>query len=300
MINNAFSATPGATPPHDSIDSIEWQSELDAFEYAYAKPSVDGDLKTVPEDFKVTEVMPVIPSGEGEHYWLDISKVKCNTEQVAKALARFSGVKQRDVGFSGMKDFFAQTQQWFSVWKPKGGEPDWQSFKLDGVTIEQVIKHTRKIKRGTHKANLFEITIQNLTGSLSCLDDRLNMVKENGVPNYFGPQRFGNNAANMNQAVEMLVHAKKIKNRNMRGILLSSARSWLFNCVVSERIKKGTWRQLHENEPANLNGSNSTFNATLDETELARLRDHDIHPTAPMWGQESEKIMQLGRSTITH
>jgi len=103
-----------------------WSTKLEDLAYLYGKPQSKGQLKSIPEDFIVHEVMEVTPCGEGEHYWLDISKVKCNTEQVAKALAKFADVHVRDVGYSGMKDFFAQTRQWFSVWKPKGGQPAWQ------------------------------------------------------------------------------------------------------------------------------------------------------------------------------
>ena len=263
---------------------INWSQALKSLAYAYQKPRVSGELKAVPEDFVVTELMDVVPSGEGEHYWLDISKVKCNTDQVAKQLARFADVAYRDVGYSGLKDFFAHTRQWFSVWKPKGGEPAWNEFKMDGVTINSVAKHSRKIKRGTHRANKFDIVVQNLLGEVASLDDRLNKIKQGGVPNYFGEQRFGRDADNMNQAYDMLVFSKKIKNRNLRSLLLSSARSWMFNAVISARIEQGTWAVLQANEPANLNASNSVFTAQGDEHDQERLAHNDIHPTAPMWG----------------
>ena len=274
-----------------SVPDINWADALQSLAYAQGKPTVFGDIKVAPEDFIVTELMDVTPSGDGEHYWLDISKVKCNTEQVAKQLARFANVAFRDVGYSGLKDFFAQTRQWFSVWKPKGGEPTWSEFKIDGVTINQVVKHSRKIKRGTHRANHFSIIVRNLKGETTLLDDRLNQLRQTGVPNYFGAQRFGRNAENMNQAYQMLVLGKHVKNRGLRSLLLSSARSWMFNSVISARLEQGTWLELQENEPANLNASNSVFISQGDAQEQVRLDDHDIHPTAPMWGQGVEQVM---------
>jgi len=193
------------TPLLDEEPQCNWQKELVSLAYANQAPNVHAKLKVIPDDFIVTEKMDVVPSGEGEHYWLDISKTKCNTEQLAKALARFANVNARDVGYSGMKDFFAQTRQWFSVWKPKGGVPAWHEFKLDGVTVHQVVKHTRKIKRGTHRANHFDIVLRDIESSGSNVDDvdaleqRLLKIKTYGVPNYFGEQRFGRNADNMNQ-----------------------------------------------------------------------------------------------------
>jgi len=270
---------------------INWSDALQALAYAHQKPGVSGDIKVAPEDFVVTELMEVTPSGEGEHYWLDISKTQNNTEQVAKQLARFANVAYRDVGYSGLKDFFAQTRQWFSVWKPKGGVPAWPEFTMDGVTINQVVKHSRKIKRGTHRANRFDITVRNLSGDISSLDERLKQVKQCGVPNYFGAQRFGRNAENMNQAYEMLVMGKQVKRRGLRSLLLSSARSWMFNTVISARIEQGSWLVLQENEPVNLNASNSVFIAQGGCDEQARLASNDIHPTAPMWGQGVDQVM---------
>jgi len=271
---------------------VNWVRELSLLAYAQGKPLLSGKIKTEPEDFVVTELMEVSPSGQGEHYWLDISKTKCNTDFVAKQLARFAGVAHRDIGYSGLKDYYAQTRQWFSVWKPKGGEPDWSSFKPAGVEVHQVLKHNRKIRRGTHRANQFEIRIRDLVGEMSDLEQRLKRIQQQGVPNYFGAQRFGRDADNLNKAVALFSDQKTIKNQNLRSIVLSSARSWLFNVVTSARVDAGTWQTLQPNEPANLNASNSLFISQGDEKESQRLLNHDIHPTAPMWGEGVSKIMQ--------
>lgn len=299
----------------------DWQDKLAALTYAYGRPDVLGLIKVSPQDFKVTELMEVEPSGEGEHYWLDISKTRQNTDQVAKALARFSGVAYRDVGYSGLKDFHAVTRQWFSVWRPKGELLKWSEFEMENIEVHSVHKHSRKIKRSTHKANQFEIVVRDLifdhskdqteeietsleeglTNQLTkSLTKRLTMINQRGVPNYFGEQRFGRGAGNMNQAYDMLVNDKRIKARNLRGLLLSSARSWLFNTIVSERVSAGTWEQLQYNEPANLNGSNSNFisdGSTEQLTQLqSRLSDLDIHPTAPMWGDRADQFMSQSES----
>lgn len=272
--------------------NCDWPQRLNDLAYAYGKPNVIGKIKQSPTDFIVTEVMTIEPSGEGEHYWLDITKTRLNTDAVAKSLARFSGVSNRDVGYSGMKDFNAVTRQWFSVWKPKGHNLDWGEYALDGVTINQVTKHTRKIKRGTHTANHFKIRILGLSGVENIkqnLDSRLDEIRLKGVPNYFGEQRFGRNVNNLPQVCDMFLGGKRVKDRNLRGILLSSARSWLFNSVVSARVKAKTWQSLYAGEPANLDGTNSVFRVTNVAAENARAERLDIHPTAPLWGQRSKE-----------
>ena len=269
----------------------DWIGELNNLSYAYGGPKIHGQIKARPEDFRVIENLDVVPSGAGEHDWLHIRKIKCNTDQVAKELAKFAKVARRDVGYSGMKDFFADTQQWFSVWLPGAEQPNWSNFDLPGVTINQVERHARKIKRGTHKSNYFEIQVSDIEGSLESLMHTIELIENQGVPNYFGSQRFGRDAGNMNQVLAMLNGGKRPKNRNLSGLLLSAARSWVFNKVASARVEQQSWQRLMEREPACLDGSNSVFisDAAVDQTQ--RLMAMDIHPSAPMWGQGSERFM---------
>ncbi len=268
----------------------DWSRQLATQAYAYGVPSVTARIKETPEDFLVTEIMEVVPSGEGEHTWLWVKKRRQNTEQVARALAKFADVKPRDIGFSGMKDFQAVTQQWFSVWKPKGAQPDWAAFEMPGVSLQKITKHSKKIKRGTHKANYFDIRLSNLDDKHGECTDRLALIQKNGVPNYFGAQRFGRQCDNMRQAEALLLEGKKINNRNLRSLVLSAARSWLFNQVVSKRVESGSWQRLYPGEPANLDGSNSVFNAVSDESQ--RVASMDIHPTAPLVGREDKSVME--------
>lgn len=267
---------------------VDWQALLAVQAYASEKPGCYGRIKTCPEDFKVVELMDVVPSGAGEHYWLKITKTRRNTEQVAKALAKFAKVAVRDVGYSGLKDFQAVTTQWFSVWKPSGDQPDWACFEMSGVAIDTAVKHHRKLKRGAHRGNQFEILVKELEGDTAELLDRLGRIRLQGVPNYFGAQRFGRGADNMRQACDMLLNSQRVKSRSLRGILISSARSWLFNQVVSQRVTESSWQRLYPNEPANLDGSNSVFLSVGSEEEFRRLAGLDIHPTAPMVGQAAD------------
>ena len=93
------------------IDLPEWP-------YVYGGPSGEGKIRVTSEDFIVTEHLAFEPSGAGEHVFLQIEKTDENTEFVARQLARFASVRQRDVSFAGLKDRHAVTTQWFSVWLP--------------------------------------------------------------------------------------------------------------------------------------------------------------------------------------
>lgn len=261
-----------------------WQQNANKWAYAYGRPECTGLVKQSPEDFIVIEQMSVEPQGEGEHCWLYVEKRQQNTEKVARALAKFASVKARDVGYSGMKDNQAVTQQWFSVWLPGKVEPDWQRLSLDGVRVLQAKRHHRKIKRGTHQRNQFQLKIRQLGGDVQCLENRLLLLQQRGAPNYFGLQRFGNNFSNLQTAQELLLQGKRINNQNRRGLALSATRSWCFNQILSERINDDSWQLLHEGEPANLDGSSSYFN-WKPVSDDDRLDSFDIHPTAPLWGK---------------
>ena len=271
----------------------KYQNALSTLAYAFDEPDLRGRIKVSPEHFSVTERMEVVPSGEGEHVWLDISKTQLSSERVAKGLARYAGVAYRDVGYSGMKDVQAVTRQWFSVWLPKNQQLDWSGFDMQGVFVHTISKHHRKLKRGTHKANSFDILVTDIQGDLSLLEARFNQVKRCGVPNYFGEQRFGRDANNLVKAEGLFSRTIKIKDRNLKSIVLSSARSFLFNLVLSERIKSDSWCELLEGEPAALDGSNSVFPSSGEPANAQRLLELDIHPTAPMWGRGAQRESEL-------
>ncbi len=257
-------------------------------------PAAFADIKTKAEDFQVDEIMTVDCSGEGEHIWLQISKQQTHSDQIAKALAKLSGIGAKDIGISGMKDYRASTRQWFSIWLPGVQDlPDWSLIENDQIQINQIQRHSRKLKRGTHTGNQFKILLRNVAADAKAIEQRIVQIQQQGVPNYFGEQRFGRGGSNLQQAMAMLASGKKIKQRQKRSMLLSSARSWLFNRVLSERLQAGTWLSPQVGEPLNLSGSRQFFSNDGDTAKiLHRLHAGDIHTTAPLWGLGAEKIMQ--------
>jgi len=112
------------------------------------------------------------------------------------------------------------------------------------------------------------------------------------VPNYFGSQRFGRNENNLINAVKLFTN--KIKcNRNKKSLYLSAARSFLFNEVVSQRVKDNTWNAIIPGDVATLNDSRSFFPIEqLDESIEQRLHEGDVHLSAPLWGK-GESISSL-------
>lgn len=221
--------------------SLDWA-------YAYGKPEVTGLFRQSPEDFQVVEHLGFELSGQGEHVYLHLEKRGENTDWLARQIARFAGVHSNDVSYAGMKDRHAVTSQWFSVYFPKGTEPNWHELESETLRLLEVTRHTQKLRRGAHQSNHFCIRLHQLEGDLAGLPERLERVIAGGIPNYFGLQRFGHSGNNLLEANRLLVEGTRIANRQKRGLMMSAARSYLFNQVLSERIKAGTWKTQLEGE----------------------------------------------------
>lgn len=211
------------------------------FAWAGGEPEAQATFRLEPEDFRVDEELGFSPAGEGEHVYLQLRKRNQNTQWLARQIADFCGVRPLDVGYSGLKDRHAVTSQWFSVYLPKASEPDWSAFQLEEVQLLARSRHSRKLKPGSHRANRFQIRLRDVEQS-DGLDTRLEASGQ-GVPNYFGEQRFGIDAGNLRRAEDLLVQRRPIRNRKQRGLMISAARSWLFNQVLSRRVADDNWRQ---------------------------------------------------------
>jgi len=252
--------------------------------YVYGQPSGSGKIRTVPEDFIVTENLSFAPSASGEHVFLQIQKSGENTEYVARQLSRFADVRQRDVSFAGLKDRHALTTQWFSVWLPGKADPDWTQFNSEQITVLQAIRHARKLKRGVLSGNSFKLTIRDWQGDRQQTIAQLELIKAGGIANYYGSQRFGNAGQNVNKALAMFQGMKT--GREQRSLYLSAARSYLFNRILAHRVDNGTWNQPVAGDTFMFDLSHSHFKSEQPDAEtIRRLEAQEIHPTGALWGK---------------
>ena len=249
------------------------------------EPVNKGVIRSSPEDFIVEEIPRVSPEGEGSHLWLWVEKRGANTDWVASELAKVAGCAVRDVGYAGMKDRHAVTRQWFSVPLSVDGQAGLEHANIEDVKILSSSKHGRQLKRGTLNGNRFQLQIRELQGDAVQLRQRLEHIREFGVPNYFGPQRFGHGGRNVQQGFDLLQKKARLK-RNKRSIYLSAIRSFLFNHVLAERVRRGNWDSIIDGELVMLNGTQSVFPCAKADQEIEeRCKRLDIHPTGPMPGE---------------
>lgn len=247
-------------------------------------PETQGLIRANLEDFRVEEIPLITPSGEGSHLWLNVEKRGANTDWIARQLASLAGVPGRDVGYAGMKDRHGVTSQWFSIALQEAGNSAWQEWNIPDAVVLAAHLHNRKLKRGALRGNRFRIVVRNLTGPQQDLANRLQIVKLQGVPNYFGEQRFGRGGQNVSQGSRWLEHGGRLP-RNKRSIYLSAVRSFLFNEVLAERIRLGNWNRIINGDIASLDGSHSSFPCSMPDAELERrCAEFDIHPSGPLPG----------------
>ncbi len=253
--------------------------------HAWGGPPVSGLLRRQAEDFRVTELSKLEPDGCGEHVWLWIRKRGENTDHVATLLSKLAGVHPRHIGYAGLKDRHAVTEQWFSVHLPGRTEPDWQTLCTDTITVLRHARHGRKLQRGTLRGNGFVIAVRECDGSRTDLERRLRQIRTGGVPNYFGEQRFGIAGGNLRTASQLFANPHMRISRNRRSLALSAARSLLFNRVLSQRVRDGSWNGVLPGDAMQLAGSHSFFMADgIDASLLARVASHDVHATGPLHG----------------
>ena len=261
---------------------------------AHGAPVLAARIRSTPEDFFVEELPGFEASGAGEHLLLVVEKRGMNTAFAAKRIAEWAGVAESAIGYAGMKDRHAVTRQRFSVWIPKKVAPALDALQSDEIRVLEHAWHSRKLPRGALAGNRFVLVLRRIEGGREAIEQRLQAIARDGVPNYFGEQRFGRGGGNVQQAVAMFA-GRRVK-REERAMLLSAARSELFNRVLAARVEAGSWNAALDGEVWMLDGSRSVFGPeAFSDTLAARLAAFDIHPSGPLWGEGELRSMAVAR-----
>jgi tRNA pseudouridine13 synthase len=189
-----------------------------------------------PRDFTVEEIPLYEFSGEGEHLILTVRKKELTTWEMIDIISAYLGIKRKEIGYAGLKDKHAMTIQ--SVSLPAKFEERISAFEHPQIKILSVTRHNNKIRVGHLKGNRFQIRLKKVLGvQKKKLDSVLKWVKENGVPNYFGNQRFGTDGTNWIDGKKLLNGELKIRDRKTREFLMGSYQSYLFNHWLSKRME---------------------------------------------------------------
>jgi len=267
--------TAGTIGPDDGANALPM---------ALGESVLGAHIRVTPEDFFVEELSGFEASGAGEHLLLTVEKRGMNTAFAAKRIAAWAGVGEMAIGYAGLKDRHAVTRQRISVHLPKKVAPDVDALQSDDLRVLEHHWHSRKLPRGALAGNRFVLVLRDVKGDPAAIEARLQAIADHGVPNYFGEQRFGRDGDNVAQALAMF-RGRRVA-REKRGLLLSAARSELFNRVLAARVRNATWNRPLDGEVWMLDGRRSVFGPEPLTSELSRrLEAFDIHPTGPLWGR---------------
>ncbi|HVY28760.1 MAG TPA: tRNA pseudouridine(13) synthase TruD [Polyangiaceae bacterium] len=263
----------------DSANAIS----LHAPPVAYPElPPTGGKVGPEPEDFVVDEVPLYAASGKGEHQYLHVQKRLLATPDLLKRVARAAGVQERDIGFAGMKDKHAVTSQWLSVQSKTA-----LTTELDlgpGAKVLEVTRHDNKLRTGHLLGNRFTITLVGVhTDALSRARAIAQRLARDGLPNYFGIQRFGHGGRNLPDALAFLARGGRSRNRFEQKLFPSVVQSELFNRYLTARLALGA-RQLILGEVVRLEGAGAMFRVEDVVREQPRLDARDLHLTGPLLG----------------
>ncbi len=261
---------------------------LENLAYLYGKPTAHAKLKEKPEHFVVKEDLGYEFAGTGEHVMLKIRKTGENTMFVANELARFCGVKSKDIGWAGLKDRHAVTEQWLSIHLPKGDTPDFSEFEVQhpSIKILDTCRHNKKLRPGDLAGNEFVVTLTDVS-AVDDVEKRLKQIVESGVPNYFGAQRFGKEGNNLEEARRWGRDNVRTRNQNKRSMYLSSARSWIFNQIVSRRIESDRFNQILLGDLVNVEGKTQLIEEANFTQLTQELKFDSVSITAALAGDNA-------------
>ena len=247
-----------------------------------------GRTRACLEDFVVSEIPRFLPSGAGEFAYAYVEKRGLNTHDLVAAL-RERGVPYNDVGVARLKDKRAVTRQWLSV--PGEHARALEGLEgldeLEGARVLQTSRHDSRLRRGNLRGNRFEVRVrqpnagwEDLAGSI------VPRIQELGLPNYFGPQRFGRFNSNAIDAVRMLRGEKVPGGRRLNDFFISALQAHLFNWNLKRRIELDLYDSVLSGDRARRHDTGGMFLVGDAESESERAARLEISAVLPLYGRK--------------
>jgi len=249
-------------------------------------PGIGGQIKSKPSHFVVEEVPLYAPAGQGEHIYLRLTREGWTTRAVQARLAELFGLREVDVGCAGLKDKRARVTQTFSLWLPHESEARVAELVRDSLPFELdwVKRHRNKIKAGHLVGNAFRILVvgtgRNATKQATKIAE---LLRERGVPNFYGAQRFGMDGDNATRGRAILVGRKRVRDWTGR-FLVAAYVSSLFNDWLAERMRFGWFESLLTGDIAKKTDTGGLFEVEDASIEQPRFRRGEITYTGPIYG----------------
>lgn len=247
-------------------------------------PGIGGTIKSVPEHFVVEERLPYTACGDGEHVYLTFRRSGWNTADAAGLIQRCLGLDQADVGWGGRKDKTAVVVQTISLrCGVDRSLADIQAAVAD-LPFETVAlaRHRNKIKLGHVAANRFSIVVSDPEAdALPRARAIAESLKQTGIPNFFGPQRFGHEWRNVHQGFALFSRPQKGPQATF---MVSVVQSALFNIWLKQRMASGDFRRLLAGDLVKKSDTGGMFIVENPAVESPRFAAGEIVTTGPIYG----------------
>jgi tRNA pseudouridine13 synthase len=257
-----------------------------------------GDLKAEPEDFEVEEIPAYEPNGEGEHLFLWVEKRDVSADALQARLSAKLHCDRSAIGTAGLKDRRAVTRQWVSV--PASCEPRLLDLNSDDVRVLKSARHRNKLRTGHLRGNRFRIRLRGVAPhSMPTAHSIAAALRERGVPNLYGDQRFGLDESTLDLGLGLLRGSRRVaqippsKRRFLFRLALSAVQSALFNDVLAHRLNDGLLHRALLGDVMQVVASGGLFVSTDPSVDQPRLDGRDITPTGPMFGPEMKLPMAV-------
>jgi tRNA pseudouridine13 synthase len=249
-------------------------------------PGIGGRIKVRPEDFEVEEVPAYEPCGSGEHLFLWVEKRDVAAEWFVREIARRLGLAAGEVGTAGLKDRHAVTRQWVSV--PAAAESRLGQIDGDGITLLRASRHTNKLRPGHLRGNRFRVLIRDAEAGIERSEPILAHLREQGLPNFYGPQRFGRDGETAALGMALLRRERShVRSPFLRKLALSAAQSLLFNDYLARRLTDGLLRTVLAGDVLAKWPAGGMFVAKDVAVEQPRFDAREVVSAGPIFGRKT-------------
>ncbi|NOQ30374.1 MAG: tRNA pseudouridine(13) synthase TruD [Helicobacteraceae bacterium] len=202
--------------------------------YTNNYPSAKFSFNQNRDSFKVEELTTSVESEKGSHLVIKIQKRNISTIEMLDILEDYTECQR--IGYAGLKDKSAQTIQYISL--PLKFSKRLNGFSHPQMSILETYLSKDAIKIGDLKANKFTITLEKVNQkNADIIEEMMNEIMRNGMPNYFGYQRFGKDSDSFEKCRDIAHEEITLRDKKMQKLLTSSYQSYLFNDWLVERVK---------------------------------------------------------------
>jgi tRNA pseudouridine13 synthase len=285
------------------INAMDFHSVLNPPLSTADFPGIGGRIKSAPEDFEVEELPAYEPCGSGEFLFLFIEKRDMGAEFFARQVAHRLGIAVGEVGAAGLKDRHAVTRQWISV--PASAEPSLTRLDGDGIRVLHTGRHSNKLRPGHLRGNRFRVVIRDVNANVNVpatVGAVLQRIREHGLPNYYGAQRFGRDGETLRLGLTVFSPLpsgesgrgegsrsprRHFRNPFLRKLALSAVQSALFNQYLGQRLSADLLRRVLHGDVMAKWPQGGMFSAEDVGTEQARFERREIVTAGPIFGRKT-------------